>query len=355
MINEADFLKILNEILRANNYNVILQPTSNSAKYSRCDLALINNKKITTVIEVKMYRSDIVSNSLILNAINQVVSYKSAYNAEKGILIIPINLSLDEIEKIISEYGIIIWDQSILFQLASINKNLYEDLKIMFIEAGLSIKVGLDKEEKKKIENILGKEFLQKKSKSKIQHHEGRKIIESLKKIPSGKEREKGNKELNSRRFEIECINALKYLFNDHLTGWKDQETTEDDLNRFDLICKINSKHNFWTSLIEDFKSRYVLFEFKNYNNKIKQEQILTTEKYLFATALRTVAFIIAKNGANNSAFKTTYGTLRESGKLIIIININELINMINMKDNGDDPSSILSEKLDELLMTLSK
>jgi hypothetical protein len=46
---------------------------------------------------------------------------------------------------------------------------------------------------------------------------------------------------------------------------------------------------------------------------------------------------------------------LREVGKLIISLTQDDLCIMLNMRDNGDDPNTYLSEKIDNILMRLSR
>ena len=41
--------------------------------------------------------------------------------------------------------------------------------------------------------------------------------------------------------YENLCIDVLRTLFNDDLTLWKLQQKSNEDLFRFDLICKIKS------------------------------------------------------------------------------------------------------------------
>ena len=48
-------------------------------------------------------------------------------------------------------------------------------------------------------------------------------------------------------------------------------------------------------------------------------------------------------------------GVLRENGKLIICLSDADIINMINLKENGDEPCDYLSNYLDELLVDLEK
>lgn len=157
------------------------------------------------------------------------------------------------------------------------------------------------------------------------------------------------------RKYEKHCTDVLKFLFDEHLGGWKEQNRTDDDLHQMDLICRVKRGNEFWDSLKEDFNSRYVLFEFKNYKNEIEQTQIYTTEKYLFGTALRKVAFIISRIGASKNAYKAAAGVLKESGKFIIPLTDKNLIEMIEAKEGGLNPEDNLYEILDNILLTLPK
>ena len=81
----------------------------------------------------------------------------------------------------------------------------------------------------------------------------------------------------------------------------------------------------------------------------------MTTEKYLFVKALRSVAIIIARNGADENAMLTMRGALREHGKLILCIGPDDLIKMLRNQLDGDDPQQVLMEKLDHMLLTINR
>ena len=80
-----------------------------------------------------------------------------------------------------------------------------------------------------------------------------------------------------------------------------------------------------------------------------------TTEKYLYSKALRSVGIIISANGYDENAYWAAKGCLRENGKLILLLDTNDLIHMNKMKINQDDPAEFLLDKLDALLLDLEK
>lgn len=173
--------------------------------------------------------------------------------------------------------------------------------------------------------------------------------IERLETIIAGKK--------NAQQYEKFCVDILKYLFNDTLSLWEEQQRSNDDLFRFDLICKIknNINNEFFNTIENYFSSKYIIFEFKNYIEEITQKEVYTTEKYLYKTALRTVAILLTRNGVDKNGIKAIKGTLRENGKLIIVLDDSDIKQMIYAKEHGEDYIEILINKLDKMLVSLEK
>jgi len=158
-------------------------------------------------------------------------------------------------------------------------------------------------------------------------------------------------------RYEDLCEKALRNVFSEDLTLWSRQQKSNNELFRFDLLCRIKEERQkaFWSILERYFNTKYVVFEFKNYKDKIGQDQIYTTERYLYAKALRSVAIIVAANGFSDNAYWAAKGCLRENGKLILLLTTDDLIKMNETKKDAEDPSDYLLSKLDSILIDLEK
>jgi hypothetical protein len=145
-------------------------------------------------------------------------------------------------------------------------------------------------------------------------------------------------------------------LFGVNLVGWKSQSTIENGFQRVDLIARLQPDQSaFWSTLAEDFRTRYIVFEFKNYTKPITQHEIYTTERYLFTAALRSVAVVIARNGIGSSAIQAIHGSLREQGKLILCLTGEEFSGLLRGFDTGDSPEDLLIQKRDEILMSIGR
>ncbi len=162
---------------------------------------------------------------------------------------------------------------------------------------------------------------------------------------------------LMANNYEDICQKLLKNVFSDDLALWKKQQKSNSELYRFDLLCRIKdgNQKTFWSILERYFNSKYVIFEFKNYSSKVTQKEIYTTEKYLYSKALRSVGIMIAAKGYDDNARWAAKGCLRENGKLILLLETKDLIEMNRLKDKQEDPADYLQDKLDELLLELEK
>lgn len=158
-------------------------------------------------------------------------------------------------------------------------------------------------------------------------------------------------------QYENTCVEVLKCLFSEDLDLWREQQTANDGLYRSDLICKIHNgnQKEFWNIAERHFNSKYIVFEFKNHKGVIRQNEVVLTAKYLYPKALRNVAILISANGADKGAEREMRGNLRNDEKLMIGLSNLDLINMLRIKADNEDPSQYLSDKLGDILIDLEK
>jgi hypothetical protein len=339
-----DFEKIVKQILERNKFSLTENKTKNSFDFS----GSIGNSIV--YVEIKYYQGKLPKLDLLYKACEKLLSQKDNERA-KLLLIVSSYISPVLKQEIFNKDGIIVWDAVALLALAFEFPAIYYELENILIRSfqeplgDLSV---IDRDYKDLLLTTLMTASSSVKRRTSVD--KGAKLCEELNDLIPGK--------IDAIKFENKCIDILKYLFDNKrdLTLWSPQPTSDDGLHRFDLLCRIISSPNtFWNELASDFHTRYVLFEFKNYTDEIKQGQIYSTEKYLFLTALRSVGFIIARNGADANAIKAAKGALKEAGKLIIILTAKDLCDMLKLRDNGDEPSLILRRKIDEILTTLTR
>ncbi|MBO9543355.1 hypothetical protein [Caulobacter sp.] len=155
--------------------------------------------------------------------------------------------------------------------------------------------------------------------------------------------------------FEQICQDALIHVFDGVLDKWTSQKSVDGEDKRYDALAKVTGEDVFCRTLIEDFSTRYILFEFKNYKDPVPPNLIHITEKYLYPKALRATAVIISPKGLSDDAKAAARGALRENGRLMLELTVGQLCKLLDAKDNGTSGGAGMEELLDKFLLTLGR
>lgn len=295
-----------------------------------CDFKCnVNGKDIC--FELKIYNSDYAIEKNIKRACERLLRLKG----DNLILVIGNVISKEIKANCFETYGIHIWDVKNLLWLFE----EYSDIKNEFISL---LTYSIDDLQLEIPEPQL---FEEKQIEKKERTWE-----ERLKDIQPGKE--------FFKEYEKICTEILKNVLGEYLGLWAVQEHSNDELYCFDLCCKIKNGLNqdFFNTIQNYFNTKYIVFEFKNYKEKITQREIYTTEKYLYKKALRSVAIIVSRKGASRNALSAAKGCLRENGKLILCLSDKDLNELIRIKEKDEQPTAEFFEAmLDDILIHLEK
>ncbi|MHC8326022.1 restriction endonuclease [Pseudomonas sp. LB1P83] len=338
------FEQLVEKILKYNNFTIFkTQP-------SHADL-LIRKNSTTWVVEIKHYKTQRAQLKLLSNAAKQIRIAMEKRPIARGMLVASCIITQEQRAYLRQRYGITIIDRQELFHLASdspeLIEELYANLEIHPNDLASTIEDFYSSPTEIETEVQLTPQPIPELIKPSPADTTGTKLSAELRGVPPGK--------AHWNTYEKTCEKILKYLFEDHLAGWSAQYRTDDELNRFDYVCRIKPSTEFWDFVLQHLQSRYIIFEFKNYEDPIRQGQVLTTEKYLLEKGLRRVAIMFTRKGAHASAVKMTQGAMRESGKLIMILDDKQICRMLQMKENGSDPTDLLFDITDKFLLSLPR
>ena len=286
----------------------------------------------TFFFEIKRYRNLANDPELIDRAVEPYIRHRQVFKHD-ATCIVMLLCAVDTAykEQLCNTDGIIVWDIKNLLYLCKDNEQLSFVLKntVPFEITGLSPepptapKLQPDKSTKVIAGALTAND-----------------LIAQIQNCPPGTEN------AAAIRYEEICADTVRYLFGGDFSQMSRQHKTKDLMFRMDLLCSIKSNKEFWSFLSHYYKAKFIVFETKNYTEEIGQNLIYITEKYLFASALRTVAIIMSRRGFDLHAQAAAEGILKENNKLIIDITDNDLIKMLLMKKNGKEPSDHLYDKV---------
>lgn len=342
-----DFENIIRRYYLAEGYEFTEPNAASEGK--AYDFAVLSPSKEKILIEAKVFRTRVVQRAAIVRAVANLEAIRQKSEADRAVffmssaIAIPVTdtgttevVDVTKLSNMVSNYPDLVAELGDIVRiLAPMPANDFDiHAYITFGDAYLAMREGPQPESRSMLE-------------SSRPEPQGAGLARALRAVPAGKK--------GARAFEDRCFDALRYIFSTHLANWSKQKVSDGGVSRFDLIARIASEHDFWKSIVGYFRSWYVVFEFKNFSQKITQGQIFTTEKYLYVGAMRTVAFIVSRKGPDKNALAVTRGSVREHGKLIVHLTIEDVCAMLTTVDTGDDPNALLFDRIDEMLMALER
>jgi len=334
------FEAIVGRLLESNGFRLETELLTSAGQAADFVASLAN---ATYLVEVKYYRTARPQVSLIEAAAARLLAHIARFNrGYRGMLVVACNLSPELREGLENKFGLVFIDRFDLLSWAANAPTVADELNALLEDSRNPSDIGRGRTVEASIATIV-----QPAVPPPPQDTIGTDLCQELRGLKRGK--------ATWGAYERLCDRILRYLFPNDLHGWHTQKRTDDGLNRFDYVCRIIPGTDFWSFLVNHLNSRYVLFEFKNYIGKIKQGQVLTTEKYLLEKGLRRVAIIISRSGADRNAVALAQGAMRESGKLMLILDDEKVCEMLHMKERGEDPTDALFDLADEFLLSLPR
>jgi hypothetical protein len=356
------FEELVSALFELNGFHVSQHsPTRPSA--GRADLVLTFRGKIKTVVEVRVLRSRTANMHDLQRTAASVLVAKTEEGADHALIVtnLPLrNVPLsDALPKGVDLMGLedllqmAASDAILMGKLLDLDRELVSALKDFdgptTDATSERISLAIFKE--------LSSEPMAPQSAAPIK--KGAEIAKDLLSIPAGRKKNattaSGKSGAPWQLFETFCQAALEHAFEGVFSNWQRQKSVGGDANRFDILAKVVGDDVFCRTLIEDFRTRYVLFEFKNYSEQLKPNIIHVTEKYLYPTALRATAIIISPQGFAPDSVRATHGALRDVGKLILDMNRDVLAELATERDTGTNPGVRMEAMLDTFLQQVGR
>lgn len=171
-------------------------------------------------------------------------------------------------------------------------------------------------------------------------------FIERLKSCPSG---EKGWKQ-----FEDICIEILTFLFVPPLESPRIQKRSHSGIDRRDAIFPNRNFNldNTWGKIYKELNARLILFEFKNYDkSEIGKEEVNQIRNYLTEPMGKLGILCCNKKPIEPAYIKRNSIYSSSEKKIILFITIDHLVEMLYIKERGEDPADLIMDMIEIFYM----
>lgn len=155
-------------------------------------------------------------------------------------------------------------------------------------------------------------------------------------------------------RFENWGTEILTEIFKPNL-GPPDQQTrTDDGLDIMDAIFPIRATSPPWAQVRAEYGTRFAVAEYKNYAGPIGPKQVESIQQYLWIPAKRQFGLLISHEPPAPQAIVQRRRAWLEQEKMIVFLSATDLIGMLEMREQGDEPFEVIDAQLEEFFRTLS-
>jgi hypothetical protein len=155
------------------------------------------------------------------------------------------------------------------------------------------------------------------------------------------------------REFEDACVAVLTYLFVPPLSLPHIQPRSYSGIDRRDVVFPNRNfeTNNNWGLLYKELHARMVLFEFKNYDStEIGKEETLQTLNYMTDT-MGKLAIMCCNRVPDEAAHIKRNSAFSASGRVVLFITTEQLIEMLFIKERGEDPSDLIIDLLERFYL----
>lgn len=127
----------------------------------------------------------------------------------------------------------------------------------------------------------------------------------------------------------------------------------EYKVNRRDFVLPNYCTDGFWQFLREQYSADYVVVDAKNYTDAIKKKEVLQIANYLKKHGTGLFGIIFTRVGASTSAKITMREQWAIYGKLIVVLNDDDVLSMLSTSTSGGNPDAIIRQRIEEFRLKM--
>jgi HJR/Mrr/RecB family endonuclease len=273
----------------------------------------IANQPIKWIIEIKKYK-----NSINVGVIDQFYSKATYLNIPNSKLLLVTSSSLTKFAKNVAEQrDISVWG------LKELAEKITQEISIKYFA------------------QVVGRELIEK---PKLKTKEDN-LISSLENIKPGKS--------DWSLYQQTVFDILEHLFCPPLEIPHYELADLDSRNRRDIIFGNDSEDTFWKSIREIYQGHYIVVDAKNYSKKLAKRPIIDITHYLKPYGCGMFGIIVCRMGSGGASDHAIKEQWIGNKKMIVVLSDEDLIEMLLLKKNGNNPVEIIKRKVANFRMTL--
>jgi hypothetical protein len=148
--------------------------------------------------------------------------------------------------------------------------------------------------------------------------------------------------------YQTICGNILSFVLCPPLARPISERLNRSGVNRRDFIFPNYAAVGFWEYMRTNYQAHYVVVDAKNYVGRVKKTDVLQLANYLTAHGTGLFGLIVTRGGGDRGAEVTRREQWVIHGKLIVVLNDDDLKQMLTVHASGQDAADVVRQKIED-------
>ena len=148
--------------------------------------------------------------------------------------------------------------------------------------------------------------------------------------------------------YEKQVCLILATVLHPHLTNPRSQARTISGGRRRDILFSNYSSHPFWQRVSQRHDATQIVFEVKNVK-RLDVRYVDQVAGYL-TPGLGRLGFLVSRSPAGAPMVQRAVEVFQIDGKVVLFLCDDDLEQMLNLKEAGDDPTELIKQRYDAFI-----
>jgi hypothetical protein len=149
------------------------------------------------------------------------------------------------------------------------------------------------------------------------------------------------------------CRQAFEHLFCPPLDAPIEESVNESKVNRRDFVIPNYANSGFWQFLRVHYRADYIVVDAKNLAGGVGKNHVLQICNYMTHHGTGLFGVIVTRRGSDRSADQTRREQWILHGKMLLVLNDDDLAQMFNNKVVGEDPAVVIRQKVEDFRLAI--
>ncbi len=160
-----------------------------------------------------------------------------------------------------------------------------------------------------------------------------------------------GSEEWSTYQSKVKQI--LDLVLNPPLSQSYYEDSDASRHNRRDIVYPNYAIDGFWKHVRDQYRGHIIVVEAKNYSKSISKNEVLTTGNYLKAKGVGLFSIIATRKGASESSNIAVKNEWLANGKMIVVLNDLDLLEMLTYRIIGRNPEDSIRKKIERFRLDI--